>query len=134
MKTVKLLMVALLLAVSGTANAQLNREQIKYCLEEFCKAYYNDAFSPKQYIEGSLVITTVEPDKIKGGYIVKGKHGYRGQYIPIYGRKTHVNVDYKSEVKETNYGIEIRFWKWYEPDVRDPQGHWEGPCEKTIIP
>lgn len=78
MKTVKLLMVALLLAVSGMANAQLSREQIKYCLEEFCKAYYDDAFSPKQYIRGSLVITTVEPNKQEGGYKVKGKHGYRG--------------------------------------------------------
>lgn len=52
----------------------------------------------------------------------------------FYGRKTHSNVDYEADVKETNYGIEIRFWKWYEPDPYCLKGKWEGPCEKTIIP
>lgn len=134
MRKVKLLMVTLLLVLSGAANAQSTKEQFKAVLEDFCVSYYDNAFSGKQYIEGSLTVTTLEPDEANNVIKVRGKHSYRGQYIPFFGRKTHSNVDFKAEVTVTNSGIKIKFWKWYEPDINDPKGHWEGPCEKTIIP
>lgn len=134
MKQVKLLMVALLLALSGTANAQTTKEQFKAVLEDFCVSYYDDAFSGKQYIEGSLTVTTLEPDEANNVIKVRGKHSYRGQYIPFFGRKTHSNVDFKAEISVTKSGLKIKFWKWFEPDPTDPKGHWEGPCEKTVIP
>lgn len=134
MRKVKLLMVTLLLALCGAANAQSTKEQFKAVLEDFCVSYYDDAFSPKQYIEGSLTVSTLEVDEVNEVIKVRGKHSYRGQYIPLFGRKTHSNVDFKADVKVTNYGWKIKFWKWYEPDPQDPKGHWEGPCEKTVIP
>ena len=103
-------------------------------LDSFCQSYYEDAFNGKQYIEGSLYVTTLEVNETTGAFHVKGKHSYRGQYIILYGRKTHSNVDFKADVTPTNSGLKVKFWKWYEPDVLDPKGHWEGPCEKTIIP
>ena len=126
-------MIALLLAVSGAANAQSTKEQLKSILEDFCVSYYDDAFSPKQYIEGSLTVKTVEADEAKGVIKVKGKHSYRGQYIIFVGRKTHSNVDFKAEITPTGSGLKIKFWKWYEKDPM-ADGHWEGPCERTIIP
>ena len=134
MKQVKFLMVALMLVMSGAANAQSTKEQFRAVLEDFCQSYYDNAFSGKQYIEGSLTVSTLEPDEANNVILVRGKHSYRGQYIPFYGRKTHSNVDFKAEVSVTKSGIKIKFWKWYEPDIQDRNGHWEGPCEKTIIP
>ena len=103
-------------------------------LTEECVSYYDDAFSGKQYIEGSLTVKTVELDEATNVIKIRGKHSYRGQYIPIFGRKTHSNVDFKAEVTVKAPGFKIKFWKWYEPDPMDPKGHWEGPCEKTVIP
>lgn len=134
MKQVRFLIIVLLLALSSVANAQSTKEKIRSLLEDFCVSYYNSAFSPKQYIEGSLKVSTLEPDEANKSIKVRGKHSYRGQYIPFYGRKTHDNVDFKAEVKPTSQGVKIRFWKWYEPDLQDSEGHWEGPCEHTIIP
>lgn len=133
MKQVKFLIVALLLAVSGAANAQSTKDQVRSILEDFCVSYYDNAFSPKQYIEGSLTVSTIEADDASNVIKVKGKHSYRGQYIPFLGRQTHSNVDYKAEIIPASSGLKIRFWKWYEADMR-ASGHWEGPCEKTIVP
>ena len=118
-------MVALLLILSGTASAQSSKEQFKAILEDFCVSYYDNAFSGKQYIEGSLSVSTLEPDEVNNVIKVRGKHSYRGQYIPFFGRKTYSNVDFKAEVSVTNSGLKIKFWKWYEPGLPTP---WEGPC------
>ena len=135
MKQVKFLMIALLLILSGSASAQSSKEKFKAVLEDFCESYYDDAFSPRQYIEGSLTVTTVEVDEVNDVIKIRGKHSYRGQYIPFFGRKTHSSVDFKAEVRmSSSGGLKIKFWKWYEPDPQDPKGHWEGPCERTVIP
>ena len=134
MSKIKVIMMALLLAVSGAVNAQSTKDQIRALLEDFCVTYYNNAFGPRQYIEGTLSVTSLEADEVNDVIKVRGKHSYRGQSIPFFGRSTHSNVDYKAEVSVKRTGIKIKFWKWYEPDMTDPNGHWEGPCEKTIIP
>lgn len=132
MKKVKLFMLTILLAVSGVANAQSAKQNVAAILEDFCVSYYEDAFSGKQYIEESIRVTTVEADDANGLIKVKGKHSYRGRNIPFFGRQTHSNVDFKAEIMATDSGIKIKFWKWYEPDFSNPDGFWEGPCEKTI--
>ena len=134
MRKAKFFMVTLLVALSCAANAQTTKEQFRAVLEDFCVSYYDNAFSPKQYIEGSLTVSTLEADEVNKVIKARGKHSYRGQYIPFFGRKTHSNVDFKADVKVTGAGLKIKFWKWYEPDINDPKGHWEGPCEKTVIP
>ncbi len=134
MKQVKFLLFTLVLLVSASANAQTAKSFYKSLLEEFCVSYYDEGFSPKQYIEGSLTVTTVEPVESSDVIKVKGKHSYRGAYIPLFGRKTHSNVAFKAEVKKVTSGFNVKFWKWYEPDINDPNGHWEGPIERTFIP
>ena len=89
MRNVKLMMLTFLLALRGVANAQSSKEQFKAVLEDFCVSYYDNAFSPKQYIEGSLTVSTLEADEVNEVIKVRGKHSYRGQYIPFFGRKTH---------------------------------------------
>ncbi|MBQ8152784.1 MAG: hypothetical protein IJ069_03790 [Prevotella sp.] len=133
MKKVKFLMVTLLLIMSSMADAQSTKAQFRAVLDQFCQSYYESAFGGKQYIEGSLSVLTLESDEVNEVIHVKGKHSYRGQYIPFFGRQTHSNVDYKADISVTDSGINIKFWKWYEADMR-ASGHWEGPCEKTIIP
>ena len=123
----------MLVTFCGTANAQ-SKAEFQAVLEEFCQSYYNEGFSDRQYIEGSLVVKTVEVDEVTEVIKLKGKHSYRGQYYPIAGRKTHSDVDFKAEVSEARNGLRIKFWKWYEPDIMNPIGFWEGPIEHVIIP
>ena len=96
--------------------------------------YYIQIKSQKKNYSHYFIVTKNVIKATTGAFHVKGKHSYRGQYIILYGRKTHSNVDFKADVTPTNSGLKVKFWKWYEPDVLDPKGHWEGPCEKTIIP
>lgn len=133
MSKIKYLFLALLLSLSGAASAQSTKAQFKAILDQFCQSYYEDAFGGKQYIEGSLSVTSVESDESGNVIKIKGKHSYRGKYIPFYGRKTHSSVDFKAEVTEARNGLRIKFWKWYEADLM-ASGHWEGPCEKIIVP
>ena len=59
MKNVKFLMVALMLAVSGMANAQSARSIFKSferMLDKYCIEYYSDDFSGRVYTEGSIKI------------------------------------------------------------------------------
>lgn len=134
MKKLSLFIVAMLLTWGGLVQAQSSKSQIKTLLEDFCQSYYNESFGDKQYIEGTLTVSTVEIDESKNVIKVRGKHSYRGQYIPLFGRSTHSNVDFKAEITESRIGMKIKFWKWSEPDITDFEGHWEGPVEKTIIP
>lgn len=129
MVKVKSLVIAILLFISLGIHAQY-KELITKCLDLFCIEHYDSCFNGRQYIEGSLTVRSLEPDEANKVIKVKGKHSYRGQYIPIFGKKTYSNVDFKAEVSVTYSGIKIKFWKWYEPDY---QTHWEGPCEKTMI-
>lgn len=133
MVKVKSLIITVLLFISLGIHAQ-SKEQVtslfQQLLELFCKEQYDSCFNGKQYIDGSLTVTTLESDEAKNVIKVKGKHSYKGQYIPFFGRKTHSNVDFKAEVSVADSGIKIRFWKWMEPDIHI---HWEGPCEKTMI-
>ena len=134
MKQVKFLMVALMLAMSSAANAQLTKEQYRAILEDFCISYYEDAFGGKQYIEGTLKVTSVEINPSTGVYTVLGTHSYRGRYFPFWGRETHLDKRFKAEVSETRYGRKIKFWKWRDADPLNPKADFEGPCVKTIIP
>lgn len=130
MKTAKYFLLALLLTVSSTAGAQTKAE-IRDILEQFCLEHYDDCYSPRQYIQNSLVVKSV--DSKEWGFFVKGTHSYKGQYIPFLGRETHSNVDFKAELRPTERGLKVVFYKWYEPDIKHPDGFWE-KCVKTIIP
>lgn len=133
MKKVKFLIIALLLGMSSVASAQ-SKEVFREILEDFCMSYYEDAFDGKQYIEGTLKVTSVEKDSKTGIYKIMGTHSYRGRYYPIWGRQTHSDRRFKAEAKETGDGLKIKFWKWRDADIQNPKADFEGPCVKTIIP
>ena len=133
MKQVKSLVVILLLTLSGTVSAQITRDQIKTILEQFCAEHYDNCFAPRQYVEGTLIVTSVDVDEANNKIRIKGTHTCRGQYIPGIGRKTYTGREYKAELIPANLGIKVRFWRWYAPDFPWKDGYWEGPCEKTII-
>lgn len=126
MVKVKLLGVAILFVVPLICHAQ-TKGQVTEWLERFCMEQYDSCFNPRQYIEGSLTVTTLESDEANNVIKVKGKHSYRGLHIPFVGRRTHSSVDFKAEIYVTESGFNIRFWKWFD------DGLWEGPCEKTMI-
>lgn len=132
MKTVKLLMVALLLAVSSTADAQ-SREDCREILEKFCLEHYESCFSERIYIKGSLRVTK---DPIQSGLTgicsVEGTHSYKGQVIILGHRKTHSGVEFHARIKrvgDTSYKVE--FEKRYESDPFMNNAHWE-KCTQTI--
>lgn len=131
MAKTKVVLTVLLLTFALGTRAQL-KEQFRELLEQYCMEYYDSCFDHRQYVEGSLIITKLEANEADDAIKVRGKHSYKGQYIPFYGRKTHSYADFKAEIRVTCSGMEIRFWKGFEPDVYVPRGRWEGPCEKTI--
>jgi len=133
MKQVRLLVVFLLLTLSGTVSAQITRAQIKTILEQFCVEHYDNCFAPRQYVEGTLAITSVDVDEANDKIRIKGTHTCRGQHIPFIGRRTYAGREFKAELMPASLGIKVKFWRWYAPDIPGEDGHWEGPCEKTII-
>lgn len=133
MRHVKTLVIVLLLAVSGRAGAQ-TKAQIKAILEQFCIENYDRHFAPRQYVEGTLTVTSIDVDEANNKIRVRGTHTCRGQHVPFIGRRTYSGREYKAELIPASIGIKVRFWRWYAPDVPGEDGHWEGPCEKTIIP
>lgn len=134
MKTIKLLIFAAIFSVSTTASAQLTKSELRTLLEQFCVEHYNTCFEPRQYVEGTLVVTSVDVDEANNKIRVRGTHTCRGQYIPLVGRRTYTNREFKAEVIPANMGVKIKFWRWYESDPGQNNAHWEGPCEKTILP
>lgn len=131
MKHVKLLFIALMLAVAGSANAQ-TRAEIKEILENFCVSYYNDYFSPRQYVKGTLVVNTVAVED-DGTIKVNGTHTCKGQSV-LGVRQTYPGRAYKADLIPTRSGLKIKFWRLYKADVPWEDDYWEGPCTKTIIP
>lgn len=128
MKQVKLLMVALMLAMSSMANAQTARGLIKALekvLDAYCIEYYNTDFSGRSYVGGSISIyVPSDPEDVinplTGALDLEGTHSYKGQF-----RNAHSGVKWKASVKPLGGNkYKIKFDKWYEPDFFNP-GHWE---------
>lgn len=133
MKTMNLILLALLLGMSNLASAQ-TKAQIKAILEQFCVENYDNYFAPRQYVEGTLVITSVDIDEENNKIKVRGTHTCRGQYVFPMGRMTYSGRDFKAELMPASIGIKVRFWRWYESDPFQNNAHWEGPCEKIVLP
>lgn len=127
------MIIAMLLAVSSIAGAQ-TQDQIKAILEQFCIESYDKHFAPRQYVEGTLTVTSVDVDKVNNKIRVRGTHSCRGQHIPFIGRRVYSRREYKAELIPTIVGFKVRFWRWYDPDLPGQDGYWEGPCERTVIP
>lgn len=128
MKQVKLLMVAILLAMSSAANAQTARGLIKALekvLDAYCIEYYNTDFSGRSYVGGSLSINIPsDPEDVinplTGALNLEGTHSYRGKF-----RNSHSGVKWKASIKQKGNNIyTIKFDKWYEADFFS-SGHWE---------
>lgn len=132
MKTVKLLMLALILAVSSVANAQ-SKEDCREILEQFCLEHYESCFSERIYIKGSLRVTKdPKQSRLTGICSVAGTHSYQGQVIAFGRRKTHSGVEFHARIKrvgDTSYKVE--FEKLYESDPFMNNAHWE-KCTQTI--
>lgn len=133
MKHLKFFVIFLMLTMGNVVNAQ-TKAQLKAILEQFCVENYDRCFAPRQYIEGSLTITSVDVDEANGKIKIKGTHSCRGQNIPFLGRQTYTGRDFKAEILPASVGIKVRFWRWYEADPFKDNAHWEGPCEKVVLP
>lgn len=135
MKKIKLIIIAILFSISGMVKGQ-TKAQIQPVLEQFCVDNYNDFFVPRQYVEGTLVVTSVDVDSINSKIRVRGTHTCRGQYIPIIGRMTYAGREFKAELMPASNGtgIKVRFWRWRAPDYGQNNGRWEGPCERIVEP
>ena len=133
MNQVKLFLIVLLLAMGSVVNAQ-TKSQIRAILEQFYVENYDSYFSPRQYVEGTLVITSVEVDERNGKIKIRGTHTCRGRYIPFIGRRTYSGREYKAELIFSIIGVKVRFWRWYNSDFGESNAHWEGPCEKLVLP
>ena len=133
MKRLKFLAIFMMLAISSAVNAQ-TKAQLKAILEQFCVENYDRCFAPRQYVEGTLTITSVDVDDANNKIKIKGTHTCRGQNIPFFGRRTYSGREYKAEIQPASLGVKVRFWRWYEADPGQDNAHWEGPCEKIVLP
>lgn len=132
MRRVELVLFVLLLTGS-TAVVQPN-EEIKTILEQFCLEYYDNFFYPRQYVVGTLVVTSVDVDKANKKIRVKGTHTCRGKHIPFIGRRTYAGREFKAELMLVGNDVKVRFWRWNKSDIPGRDGYWEGPCEAIITP
>ena len=111
------------------ANAQ-TKSEIRDVLEQFCVEHYDDCFSPRVYVQESLEVKSIVEKE--WGLYIKGVHTYKGVYVPFIGRMFHSRVDFRAEIRPTSEGVNVVFYKWYEPDITHPDGQWE-KCENNII-
>lgn len=151
MKTVKLLVFGLLLAMSNASNAKSEMEipdqaptevtqsqptkaKCISILEQFCKNFYSKCFPQRLYVEGSLSIEKLQyKDRERGSVRVEGTHSYQGRDRPILGRKYHSGVDFYAILTPLGYGEwEVEFNKFYEADYPGGPTHWE-KCTQTFI-
>lgn len=104
--------------------AQIINNEMQILMERFCKECYNDCFAGRKYLDGSLVVTSVE---LSGSTVkVKGRHNYTG-----YLGKTYSDVDFKADITYDGGDVVVVFYKWFVPAVKLIDGHWES-CEKRI--
>ncbi len=116
--------VILVMTLISNATSQVTNNQMRILMERFCKECYNDCFPGRKYLEGSLVVTSVE---LSGTTVkVKGRHNYVG-----YLGKTYTDVDFKADITYDGSDIVVIFYKWFVPAVKLIDGHWES-CEKRI--
>lgn len=131
MKRLRFLLVILMSLIGGVVFSQtLSKEEITDILEEFCLDYYDNYFAPRQYVVGTLKVSSIDVDEANNKIRVKGTHTCRGQHIPLKGRNTYRGREFKAEIIFLDSGVRIKFWRWFERILPNKDGYWEGPCER----
>lgn len=100
------------------------RENFRIVMEKFCCDFYQQGFGGKIYKQGSLIVNQITPDENNFILYVNGVHSYYGKSYG-FGRKEHHIVPFKATIGFVQNGIRFIFEKWYEPDIRYPNGGWE---------
>lgn len=100
------------------------RENFRVIMEKFCCDFYQQGFGGKIYKQGSLVVGNITPDENNYILYVDGVHSYYGKNYGL-GRKEHQNIPFRASIGFVQNGVRIVFEKWYEPDLRYPNGKWE---------
>lgn len=132
---IRILLIVLMSIVSGSVMSQVElKDEVTAILEEFCLENYDNYFYPRQYVVGTLRVTSIDVDEVNDRMNVKGTHTCRGRHVPIKGRKTFYDLDFKAELilLREGGGLRIRFWSWFERKFSRRDGYWEGPCERTV--
>lgn len=126
MKTVSMkriiFLIVLMFLIWTSAAAQDKNKEMQITLEQFCKEHYADCFVGREYLEGSLIVTSV--DTISTAIKVKGRHNY---VSPL---GTYTDVDFKADIIYYDKKMKIIFYKWFVPLFKFMDGRWES-C--TII-
>lgn len=112
------------LMICASSFAQITDSALQIVLEKFCKECYNDCFTGRKYLDGSLTVTSVEwsGTSVK----VKGRHNFIG-----YLGKTHTDIDFKADITYDGTDVVVIFYKWFVPVIDIIDGHWES-CKKRI--
>lgn len=114
----------------NTQTSKFTELQMKSFLEKFCCERYEDCFPERQYISGSLIISTFKKDRKK--YQVLGTHSYKGKATLSY-RKSYKDIRFKAFVTPDKNYIKVEFHKWYVPNFPGKDGWWEVAIEYVPI-
>ncbi len=136
-KIIKIGIFFLLLTNFHFGNAQSQdalKDEFKIIIEKFCAQSYDQfCYRYMKYIKNSIIIDSYEINKKNKSYVVKGYHSYYGEDIPFIGRKKHTNVSFYAEIYiQHNNTANVTFYKYYEPDITDIDGHWESCGPITV--
>lgn len=125
-KILLLLFTAMFCCVNAQNNSNngVVKEEIRQILEQFCNEQYNNCYSSKRYLIGSLVVDTYSVEN--KAVSVSGFHSYEGEELPFVGRKKHLKVKFRAVIHVGADFANVRFLRWSEPDIVDYKGHWEG--------
>jgi len=144
MKLLRGLLLFVLVTAFATGNAVANRgmmlqrnssshftkDRMKSFLEDFCCERYEDCFPERQYMNGSLAITSFK--KLKTKYEISGTHSYKGKAI-LGLRNSYKDIRFKAFVTPQKHFIKVEFHKWYVPNLPGKDGHWEIAVEYVPI-
>lgn len=104
--------------------------EMKTFLDDFCCERYEDCFPERQYLEGSLKISTFIKNRKR--YEVAGTHSYKGKAMLSF-RKSYDDIRFKAFIKPSKNFIRVEFHKWYVPNIPGQDGKWEVAVEYVPI-
>lgn len=104
--------------------------RMKSFLEDFCRERYEDCFPERQYISGSITITSFKKSKTR--YEVSGTHSYQGKATLSF-RKSYKDIRFKAFVTPQKHFIKVEFYKWFVPNFPGKDGHWEIAVEYVPV-
>lgn len=115
----------MLLTLISYSSAQSKEEVFQSIVEKFCREYYSDCFSGREYVKNTAEINEVK-QLDDNEYKVTGIHAYRGSFGSLYE-----DMDFYVYITFYSSSIKFKFYKKSKADFFHSTDYWES-CTETV--